>query len=184
MAESGPRGVIFLTAPLELSRRVLEHVTARFPGTDWTVYHRADQTGGLADLLDGLEAHVDKPAGSKWAFLRGIRAGRYDLAVVVWGGHKSYDRMKLVAMCSGARQILVYNENVDSFAIESGPDPVWLQHVRWRLSNRPRKVVPLGVWLVVYRWTIGWVVGWTLTLLTALRWELRAWRRKARARRA
>lgn len=182
MADGSRRGVIFLTAPLELSRLVLQHAMGRFHGTAWTVYHRADQTEGLADLLAGHEARIDKPSGSKLAFVRRIRSGRYDLAVVIWGGHRSYDRMKLVALGSAARQIFVYNENVDSFPIEGGSDPTWLRHVRWRLSNRPRRVVPLSVWLAAYRWTIGWVVGWTLTAFGALRWELRARRRRVRAR--
>ncbi len=169
------RAVLFATAPPALSRDVIRAARARFPEVAWTVYYRATERAELIDVLDGVDARIDKPAGSKRAFLAAIRAERFDLAVVVWGGHRTYDRMKIVALCCGARARLVYVRPAESFYLD-GFTLRGIRHARWypQLSRGDHALVTtFAAWC--YRWSIGWLVGW------AGAWSA-WWRAKARQR--
>ena len=79
--EAGPaRGAVFLTGPPEIGCRVLDDVRRRYPAFEWVAYYRLTDHYSLGSALEGFEAINDKPAGSKVAFVRGIRAQRLPFA--------------------------------------------------------------------------------------------------------
>lgn len=174
---SGPRAVIFLTCPEEYARAMLRSVRMRWGGHRCTVYLRDAYREALAAELEGMELHRDKPSGGRLRFLKALRAQRFDLAVMAWQGDPAYNRMKVVGLLCGAKERHVYNENLDSFTIESGENPIWLQHVKWRLrarSSGPRGM-PFAGLLRLYQRSFGWLFG---GLAIALRF---AWLRLRRA---
>lgn len=156
-----PLGVIFLTCPVEDGRRILQSVRQRWGGHRFTVYLRDEHREALAVELEGMELLRDKPTGSRLGFLRSLRARRYDLAVMAWQGHPEFNRMKVVGMFSGAAERHVYNENFDSFTIESGKNPIWIQHLKWRLGalGRGPGAAPLRTLVQLYRNTLGALLG-------------------------
>ncbi|MCB9881479.1 MAG: hypothetical protein H6834_06780 [Planctomycetes bacterium] len=171
----GRKGVIFLTLPPDLGRGMLESAKMRFPDVQWTTYLRDEHREILGDHLAGMRLRRDKPDAGKLRFVREMRKEGYAIALVGWTGDPRFNRMKGVALLSGAAEKYVYNENLDSFRIEGGKNPVWLQHARWRLrSGRSRTGgVPLRRLLLCYKWTIGLLVGslrlWVRTLVLQTR---------------
>lgn len=174
--QATPRGAVFLTAPPALAGQILADVRRRHPTVAWTVYYRASESAELDAALRGVDARSDKPAGSKLAFLRQLRAQRFDLAVIAWTGHHHYDRMKVVGLLCGARRAIAYDEHLEAFAV-GGAGTAWLRHARWR----PSLGGETSAWLVplraAYRWTLGSLLGGTWMLARL------AWRRLQRARR-
>ncbi len=173
---SAPKGVVFLTCPEPFARSMLRSIRMRWGGHRFTVYLRDAYREPLAEELAGMELLRDKPSGGRLRFLKRLRAERYDLAVMAWQGDPEFNRMKLVGVLCGAKERHVYNENLDSFTIEGGENPIWLQHVKWRIrarSSGPRGM-PFGGVLRVYQRTVGLLIG---VLTTGLRF---AWLRVRR----
>lgn len=155
-----PHGVIFLTCPPEFGRGMLERVLHQFPHHRWTVYLRDEHREALASQLEGLELHRDKPTGSRLRFLWEIRQRHYALAVCAWQGESCFNRMKLVALLSGAARKLVFNENLDRFELRWERNPIWLRHLKWRLRGvRRSTALPFGNLLKLYTWTLGLALG-------------------------
>jgi hypothetical protein len=172
------RALAFLTAPPALAAPLFAAARQREPSADWTVYYRLPDRYELGSALEAATAVSDKPMGSKLAFLRGIRRQRADLAVVLWTGDHRYDRMKVVALVSGARRILVCDECGDAFFLTGRTALRCLRHATWRPSWGSSELpFVVGLAAFAYRWTIGFGAGaaWLMGRL--------AWRRWDRARR-
>lgn len=161
------RAVIFLTCPESFAKAMLRSVRMRWGDHHFTVYLRDAYREPLAAELEGMELHRDKPTGGRIGFVRRMRAKKYDLAVMAWQGDPEFNRMKLVGVLSGARERNVYNENLDSFMIESGENPYWLQHVKWRMRSRSAgpSGMPLSGFLRFYQRTLGALIGGLTTCL-------------------
>ncbi|MBK9384696.1 MAG: hypothetical protein IPN34_07775 [Planctomycetes bacterium] len=156
---------------------MLRSIRMRWGGHRFTVYLRDAYRESLAEELAGMELHRDKPTGGRLRFLKRLRAERFDLAVMAWQGAPEFNRMKLVGVLCGAKERHVYNENLDSFTIEGGENPIWLQHVKWRIrarSSGPRGL-PFAGLLRFYQRTLGLLFG---VLATTLRFT---WLRLRRA---
>lgn len=180
-ATGAPQGVIFLTCPEGFARAMLRSVRSRWGDHRFTVYLRDTYREALAEELAGMELHRDKPSGGRLRFLSKLRAKRFDLAVMAWQGDPTFNRMKLVGALCGARERHVYNENLDSFAIEGGKNPIWIQHVKWRLrarSSGPRGL-PFAGALRLYQRTFGALIGF---LSTSLRFAWLRLRRRVSTR--
>lgn len=175
MPNQDERGAVFLTAPPEVGARIIENVRTRFPTTRWTLYLRANDASALASVLDGVEVISDKPTGSKIAFLRDIRRNRFDLAVIAWTGDRSHNKMKMVGLLGAARRYLIYNENIDSFYLDSH-DGIWWRHLRWRASGGLALMPALMSSAIgLYKWTLGLVIGgsWLVGRLAIRRLRMR-----------
>ena len=173
------RGVVFLTSPPAHARRALEEVRNRHPNMPIAVYVRESDRDALGSVLDSFEVRSDKPRGGKLRFLREIRKAGFEVAFACWEGDPSYNRMKLVHLLSGVDKKIVFNPNAKSFRLQMDKDPVWLKHVRWRMSSNagPRISNPMDRFTGMYRNVFGWWLG---SLWTALRFQsMRLGRRSA-----
>lgn len=161
MSPSAEPGVVFLTAPPADAARILAAAASRFPDVRWTVVHRerdADDAR-LGNALGEFEALSDKPSGSKLAFVRELRARRFGTAVVAWTGDAGFDRMKLVALLAGARRYLIYDERLESFALE-GASLLWIPHARVRVGlGAHERSLLLSLVGALYKWTLGLAFG-------------------------
>lgn len=167
------RSVAFLTAPPEMAAAALRVVRERWPETAWVVYHRASDRAALGDALDGVEARSDKPAGGKLEFIRGLRAARYDRAVVLWCGHRQYDRPKLLALLAGARSAVAWVPGGEFVALDRIGWKL-LAHARWRpsLGGDGRGSFFASVLRAGYKHSLGRVVA-SVRLLAGARRALR-----------
>ncbi|MEM7202876.1 MAG: hypothetical protein AAF628_21640 [Planctomycetota bacterium] len=173
---AGRRAVAFLTAPPELGARVMQRAREHFDVDDWTAYYRASEAVGFGSAFDGVEALSDKPPGSKLAFLRLLRESRFDIGVVAWTGHHNYDRMKAVALLSGARKLVACNERLE-FVELAGWRLLWVRHARWRPTlGDPHTPVPLVALRVAYKWTVGLAIGAGWLLLRSFQAQRRTMR--------
>jgi len=175
MNVEGEHGILFLTAPPEVGAKIAEAVKVQFSSIRWTVYLRENDLGQLREAVGGMEIASDKPSGSKAAFLAEIRRRRYDVAVVAWTGHRSYNRMKTVGLLSAAKRHLIYNENLDYFYLD-GNDGTWLRHLRWRASGGVAfSPSIINTVIGIYKWTIGIAIGstWLISRLVYRRLRIR-----------
>jgi hypothetical protein len=88
---------------------------------------------------------IDK--SSAWTLLLWLWKQNFDGTVVALTGDDNLARFKVIAFFSGARQVLSYNENLDSFSWMLGRPRVALRHIRWRSRERGRQLFDAKVWL-------------------------------------
>jgi hypothetical protein len=134
------------------------------PHTQWHLIKREEPP------IEGFEGRTDytfhaRTLGEQWSFVRRLREHRYDVTVVVWGNEDGYQMLKSLPFVVGAKSILVFNENIDSFyCVGKNYRTLW-QHWRWRRTTRSSRsdsgrlaerlvqlvCAPLGLLYVVVR---------------------------------
>lgn len=78
------------------------------PGADLVLFVRDDDRATAQAAFPHAALRRDKPVGGKLAFIRSLRAERFDLTVVAWQGGERTQPMKVVALfCGGARTIVL-----------------------------------------------------------------------------
>jgi hypothetical protein len=102
----------------------------------------------------GCEVVPDKPAGSKFAFVRELRRRRFDLALVAWTGGDRFRPMRLVALLAGARRVLVLDERGRWFAARGLWPWAMCRHALRRLAGTKADTCLRGL-AAVYRWSVG-----------------------------
>ncbi len=165
MSNERKKAILFASTPPWLAARLFESVRKRWPDHDWTVCLKANDDDWMPDGYPTERLRAARPG---LACLRRVRSARFDLAVACWSGEGGYGRLKLMHMLAAARESHIYNENLDSFGLnESGPDPIWLRHVRYRFGQQHAAARPSLAAVVVafYGRTLGPVSG-TLFVLT------------------
>lgn len=148
------RGLVILACTDVHKKGIVARVTSWMPHVQWTILQR--------DTL-GYETHTDEMILSKDAvgpmqqlsFLRSIRRRSFDVAVVSWTGEPSYGALKTLAFLSGARNILVCNENYDAYFLARNNWRIVRSHIVWRLERSHGKgllTTGLGVlsWLILF----------------------------------
>ena len=166
------RAAVFCTTDVSLALRMLARVRQRWPACEWSVYAGARYHAAICAACPDVVLVDDKPPGSKLAFVRALRQARYQLAVVAWHGHPHLDRMKLVALMSGAHRLVGCDENMEIIVLERGCAGACIRHLRRRRRlgtlSAMRLLVPVA-W--GYRATLGWVVGLARSWSAARHWS-------------
>ncbi len=168
----GERCGVFLTAPTEQARGLIERARVAHPDAELVAYYRATDRAQLGDALDHVRAVDDKPRGSRLAFLRAIRAERFAVAYVAWTGANCYDRMKVVALLSGARHLIAVDAGGQPMPLR-GMGLLRLRRVRWRPAfAAPQSTALSSVLILLYKWTLGLLLGaaWILARFVWWRW--------------
>ena len=118
--------------------KIAHALADQYPFLKLTVYARQGDDVELRQRLPGLDVRTLNPAHYRrrpLSLLGALWRERFDLAVVPVTGEKGYTRTKLVGFLSGARYVLVFNENVDSFFWMLRHTRFIAAHLLWRLRS-------------------------------------------------
>ncbi len=152
------KAILLLTTELEPARAMLAEWRAREPAARWTVLVRDEHRAPLQAALAGCEVRRDKPAGSAAAFVKAIRAERFDLLVVAWHGGERRQPLRLVAPLLGARRAVATDERGRTIDLRPWRPFGVLRHGARRLAAmKARRAAVLGC--AAYRSTVGWLLG-------------------------
>jgi len=150
------RAALFLSGPAERAVPVIERARAEHPDAEWTVVVRGRDARWLSTVLVGTETVDDKPAGGKVAFLKGLRARRFDVVLVWFSDESSYDPVKLVGFFAGGRTRRWITADDSGALTFAGALRRLLRTKGWRREFGQRV---LGVVFACYRNTLGRPVG-------------------------
>ncbi|HEU4758852.1 MAG TPA: methyltransferase domain-containing protein [Dehalococcoidia bacterium] len=157
--------------------KIAHALTDQYPFLRLTVYARQGDDVELRQRLPGLEVRTLNPAHYRrrpLSLLAALWRERFDLAVVPLTGEKGYTRSKLVGFLSGARYVLVFNENVDSFFWMLRHTRFIAAHLLWRIrSGRISLAVSPPTAVLV-------PVGYAIVFVRAAPLLLRAFRNRRR----
>lgn len=135
---------------LVLAKRLREGL----PNAQWTAYVRDDDREHLLPALTGCAVRSDKPRGSKVAFLRALRAERFDVAFVAWHGGERPCPLRFAALFVAARDVVAIDERGRLFSVQWWSPWTWSEHLVRRLSQL-RVLRMLRFCASAYRATVG-----------------------------
>lgn len=92
---------LFLTTGRQAARELLTMVRTRWPSATVVAFANDEDRSVLQRAAPGVEIRRDKPPGGKWAFVRGLRGERFDLAVAAWHGGERLQPLRVAAMLLG-----------------------------------------------------------------------------------
>jgi hypothetical protein len=122
------------------------------------VFARDEDRAAVLAALPGADVRRDKPAGGKLAFVRRLRAEKFDLAVVAWQGGERIQPMKIAALLIGARRTIVVDRRGRRSEVR------WLLPWTWfgpalRAGLATDPVLVVAAVCACYRATVGLLVG-------------------------
>lgn len=152
------KAILLLTTELEPARAMLAEWRSREPAARWTVLVRDEHRAPLHEELAGCDVRRDKPAGPALAFVRALRAERFDLLVVAWHGGERPQPLRLVAPLLGARRAVALDERGRSIDLRPWRPFGALRHGVRRLAAI-KALRGAQLLCAAYRSTVGWLLG-------------------------
>ena len=151
------RVAIFLTTDSLAAGELLGTCRARWPDATLVVFANDEDRAALAGTAPHSEFRRDKPPGGKLAFVRSLRAERFDAAVAAWHGGERLQPLRLVVLLLGCPAV-VFDERNRETAV------AWWQPWRWgphllRRAVRTDALQFARLAAVIYRGTIGLAVA-------------------------
>ena len=172
MSDARKKAILFASTPPWRAAKLFESVRKRWPDHDWTVCLKASESEWVPAGFPTERLRAARPG---LTCLRRIRSTHFDFSVACWSGEGGYGRLKLMHLLAAARESHAYNENLDSFGLdETGSDPVWLRHVRFRFGQQHAAARPslAAVMARLYGRTLGPVFGTLFVLGRHALWTL------------
>lgn len=139
------RALIVGSAPKDSVLKVIDSLLRRFPHMQVTALVRDDLQDVLCSQWPQLEVRTINKAEYRrnpFRLLTKLWRLDFDLAVTVLSGGSGSYKHKSVGFLSGARYLMVYNENIDSFYWMLGQSHSILHHLRWRLRSGGLRLNP------------------------------------------
>ncbi len=165
--------LVVLSAPAADARPILADVRARWSTARLTVLLRQSQEAALADLLAGIEVLHDKPQRGTLAFLRALRARRFDHGVVAWTGAFNHWPAKVAFLLARVRARVAHTGRT---LVPVRPTTVAAhlfhraKHAEHASFGMPPPIPwPMAALLAAARATVGRALGWFVILARALR---------------
>ncbi|MBL8750984.1 MAG: hypothetical protein JNK78_17625 [Planctomycetes bacterium] len=151
------RVALFLTADRAGASALLAAARARWPGATFVAFANDEDRAALQMAAPGIEFRRDKPAGGKAAFVKSLRAERFDHVVVAWHGGERVQPLRVVALLLGA-PVLVRDERGRETTV------AWWQPWRWgphllRRAARTDALQFARAAAAAYRATVGALVA-------------------------
>ena len=130
------RALVVGSASKDIMFKVIDSLVRRFPEVQFMALVPDNWQKELRTKWPQLEVEAINRAEYRVNPLRiliKLWRGNFDFAVVVLSGEKGYYKHKFVGFLSGARYLMVYNENIDSFYWMLGCFSTIMQHLSWRM---------------------------------------------------
>ncbi len=162
------KAAMLLTADVGPAMDIARRLREGLPTADWTAFVRDDDREQLLPALVGFVIRSDKPRGSRWKFLRALRAEKFDAMFVAWYGGERPSPLRLAALFAGSKDVVAIDERGRSFAVQWWAPWSWFEHLVRRISQL-RVLRALRVCASLYRATIGRAVYGIVLLPEVLR---------------
>lgn len=148
---------VFLTTERAAAVELLAACCRRWPEATLVAFANDDDRAALQATAPGVEFRRDKPPGGKVAFVRALRAERFDRAVAAWHGGERLQPLRVVAALLGC-PVVVFDER--GRETEFG----WWQPWRWaphsvRRAMRTDALQLARAAAAVWRATFGLVIS-------------------------
>ena len=148
------KAAMLLTADAGPAIDIARRLRAGLPNADWTVFVRDDDREQVLPAVVGCVIRSDKPRGSKWKFLRALRAERFEAMFVAWHGGERPSPLRVAALFAGAKDLVAIDERGRSFAVQWWAPWSWSEHLVRRMSQL-RVLRVMRFCASMYRLTIG-----------------------------
>lgn len=164
---------LFATTTREEAEELVRSTRARWPDAELVVFANDSDRAALPAHATGATFRPDKPAGGKVAFVRALRAERFDLAIAAWHGGERLQPLRVVALLLGCR-VLAHDERGRERAVAWWQPWTWGGHLV-RRAARTDTLQFARIAGAVYRATVGLLVAlvWLPVRAASLRLQRR-----------
>ncbi|MBK8095787.1 MAG: hypothetical protein IPK26_01685 [Planctomycetes bacterium] len=152
------KAVAFLTGEGDALLQPATIARSRLPDAKLVLFVRDDDRAVAAAAFPDAELRRDKATGGKLAFVRALRAERFDLTVVAWQGGERTQPMKLVALLAGGVRTFVLDRRGRQRLIRWWQPWTWAGLLLQAAMNTDPLLVVAAL-CAAYRMTIGVVVA-------------------------
>ena len=157
------KAAMLLTTDLGPALVLAKRLREGLPQAKWTAYVRDEDRERLLPALVGCVIRSDKPRGSKIAFLRALRAERFDVMFVAWHGGERSCPLRGAALLAGAKDLVSIDERGRSRSVQWWAPWTWSEHLVRRMSQL-RVLRVMRFCASMYRVTIGRAIHAVLLL--------------------
>lgn len=148
---------LFATTDRDAAVELTRAVTARWPDAALVVFANDETRGALMAAAPSVECRRDKPAGGKLAFVRALRAERFDLSIAAWHGGDRLQPLRVVALLLGCRAMAI-DERGRERTVAWWRPWTWAGHVARRAAAIDALHWARGA-AALYRATLGFLVA-------------------------
>jgi hypothetical protein len=118
-------GVLFLGRLDPHAEAAIDAARASLPAVEWTVVVAPQDAADALRRSAARDSLADKPTGSRLAALRSLRARRFDVAVLLWGGRPGEARLSMQGLLCGARRYRVFLPDAGLLPLHAGDRRIW-----------------------------------------------------------
>jgi hypothetical protein len=151
------RVAVFLTTGRDAAVDLLRRVRRHHPDARLVAFANDEDRAALQRAAPEVEFRRDKPPGGRAAFVRALRAERFDRAAVAWHGGERFQPLRVVALLLGA-PVLVVDERGREQVVRLGRPWTWLPHLL-RRGLRTDALQYARLAAACYRVTVGALIA-------------------------
>ncbi len=128
-------GLIILSCSEDYEERIAQRVVEWMPHVRWAIVKRFEPA---LPWFEGPTIFSSQSAtfSRQVRQILSIRRKEFDVVAVACTNEPSYMPLKILAVVSGYRSFVVFNENIDAYFLHRGTRRLLLNHWRWRLRER------------------------------------------------
>lgn len=128
-------GLIVLSCSELYDERITRRCCEWLPHVEWTIVRRFEPTFPWFKGETIFSSYADT-LPKQFAFVKKLRAKRCDITIIAGTNERSYQPLKFMALLSGYRSLVVFNENIDAYTACRDNLNIIFNHLRWRISQK------------------------------------------------